>query len=130
MPMRVDLMNDPEAPLIERVCTACCDYYKPGKAEPERCGGFRRLATELTAGRLRPSWEAALQDPPGPELSFDRLLDQAVCQVCPFRAADCDYRDPDGPADATPCGGLRALDRLLARGLLRAADLSVTLLRP
>lgn len=110
--------------LVAAVCAALCDYYKPGKIEPERCGGYRWLAEALAACRLAPDWGAALKEPSGAALEHDRALGEAVCAACPFRAADCDYRDPAPPAGATPCGGLRALDRLLARRVVSEIDLS------
>lgn len=113
-----------EEELAEVVCTRVCAYHRPGKDEPDRCGGFERLRGLEAEGLLGQGLGAALADCPAGRLAHDRLLARTVCPSCAFRIADCDFRDPDGPPDAPPCGGLRALDRLLELGLLAPGALS------
>jgi len=108
------------------LCARACDYYRPGKPEPDRCGGFECLRALAASDRLPEGWPEVLGSPTREPLAHDRFLAEAVCSACAFRPADCDYRDPDGPPDAPPCGGLRALDRMLGLGFLAAAALAAT----
>ena len=106
------------------LCAPLCRYFKPWKVEDERCGGWEWLQRNAIAGRLPEGWRGALQACARPgTLGCDELLNRAVCADCAFRIDGCDYRDPSGPSDAQPCGGVWAIDLLLAAGVLSDADL-------
>lgn len=111
-----------ERGLVEVVCGRHCSYFKPWKVEEERCGGFEWLRRRRDRGLL-PDLDGLPRVEARP--AHDARLAQTVCAACPFRASDCDYRDPAGPDDAAPCGGLLAIDALLEIGLLREEELEL-----
>lgn len=104
------------------LCRPHCAFFKPWKTETERCAGYEFFQTRgreglSDLGRLAPLVASRAG------LSHDPLLAERVCAACAFREEDCDFRDPKGPADARPCGGLIAADALLSMGWLKSADL-------
>ncbi|MDD3580034.1 MAG: radical SAM protein [Desulfobacca sp.] len=105
------------------ICRRHCQFFKPAADEPEKCLGYEFLAAWV---RLEPGLAAALdQLPPGsaPETEQLAQVSKLLCPRCVFRLHGCDYADPAGPADASPCGGLMALADLLSRGLIRLPEI-------
>lgn len=118
-----------ETKLIQPLCAARCVWYQPGKAEEERCEGFARLLAFLAVcpellDKLTPIGRLPSPTLPGPALLFDGVLAERVCGDCPFPPEGCDLRNPASPHDGAPCGGLIALDELLATGALKSEELS------
>jgi radical SAM protein with 4Fe4S-binding SPASM domain len=102
--------------LIDMVCRPWCAYFKPDRIDPdEECGPLAVIRDLIDA---RP--ELADDSGPRERSSAEALTDTAaaVCPACPYRAADCDFADPDGPPDAPPCGGLAWLAGRLQAGAL------------
>ncbi len=100
------------------VCPRLCRYYKPGHSQEEGCGGV------LWLERHPPEQDRARDIPQDHSPSLfgrdrDHPLLNAICRACPYQADGCDFRDPAVPdRDCAPCGGLRAVAWLLARGLV------------
>jgi hypothetical protein len=115
--------EDARRRLVEVLCRPHCAFFKPWKIEEERCAGYEWFLDRAAewAGGLE-----ALEPLAGSrvELRHDSLLEETLCSSCPFREADCDFRDPHGPEGAVPCGGVVAVDALLIRGELRPVELS------
>lgn len=108
------------------ICLPFCCFFRAAAKEELACQGARVVERLVASGVLDPSVL------PGRELKKDRLwqesdalLDETVCGRCPFRAADCDYRALDRPADAEPCGGYLLLRILREAGMVSADDLEV-----
>ncbi len=98
------------------ICPRLCRYHKPGQEETPGCGGLEWLLERPefypAVERLEPQEHEPLfgLDPDDPRL-------MAICRGCDFLVDGCDFRDPAvDPADCAPCGGLRAIAGLLARG--------------
>jgi len=108
--------------LRDKVCSGFCRYYKPDKPDPEGCGGLNWL-------EKRPELAARLARLPSDHgshlygLRGDHSLLSAICAECAFRIDGCDFRDPQvSEADCAPCGGLRVVAALAARGDIPGPD--------
>jgi len=106
------------------ICRPFCSFFREGEKEELACRGAlvveRLMAADVIGSRL-PS-KAARR----PELwsEDDPVLSAAVCEKCPFRPEDCDYRSSTPPADAEPCGGYILLRILRAEGEITSDDLA------
>lgn len=106
--------------LRDVLCPLLCRYHKPDPFEPPGCAGFSLLAELDRSVELR---DLVLSLDPRAEplfgLSADdpRLLE--ICARCPYPPDGCDFRNPAvARASCAPCGGLRAVAGLTARGIL------------
>ncbi|WP_432823046.1 hypothetical protein [Trichloromonas sp.] len=104
------------------ICRHFCAYYRAGNKEEQACRGALVIDELVRRGRL-----ATRDFPRGgfmlPPTSHDPLLDAAVCGICPFRAADCDFQAAPQVPGSPPCGGYRLLAMLIERHALSAGDL-------
>ncbi|MBU0514980.1 MAG: hypothetical protein KJ621_09430, partial [Proteobacteria bacterium] len=103
--------------LIPVVCRPWCDYFKPDQVDPdEECGGLMAVRELL---RLKPDLiEPGPSEVPvkGDAPDARSAAARALCPACPYQTRDCDFVDPEGPADAPPCGGVRLLADFLDQG--------------
>ncbi len=53
----------------------------------------------------------------------ENLIEKLLCSECPYVEEDCDYRDPDAPDDAKPCGGYLVLCMMAASGVKEVIDI-------
>jgi hypothetical protein len=96
----------------ETICRDFCIYFKEGKKEEFRCGGYTYLSEHLTVNELAclcntiPEKDIIKKNIP----TDNKELFQLVCNKCEFLIDGCDYRD--GCA-APPCGGYLLIDRLI-----------------
>jgi hypothetical protein len=110
---------------LERLtCAEHCRHYKPWRGEEPRCGAHQWLLQRAL------NVEGALDDleklrgvKPAMPLRFDALFLRTVCARCDYFPSQCSYRDPAGPAEAVPCGGIIVLSFLLDRGLISTQEL-------
>lgn len=109
--------------LAEVLCRRHCVFFKPWKREEERCGGYAWLFCRAGDHGVGIEAVASLTTRAQVGLVYDALLGATICADCAFRAADCDFRDPNGPVDSVPCGGVLAIDALLEAGHLEPTDL-------
>lgn len=117
-------MRSAEERLERLVCGEHCRFFKPWQGESRRCGGHAWL---VHRARTDTATLDALEKLRGAKASFplraDVLLLRTACTRCDYYPYNCRYRNPTGPTNAEPCGGLVVLDLLLDRGLLTAEDL-------
>ena len=106
------------------ICRPFCDYFHPGKKEELFCRGAQVVENLVRRQRLIPEdfREPDRKEPltPGQEPG----LEAAVCEDCPFRPEDCDFKSAQPPPDCRPCGGLVLLHRLQARGMISVSELA------
>lgn len=107
-----------ERPLaVEVCCRGFCDYYR-GDGGEEGCGGLSFVRSALAAGRITGAELTAIGGMAPPPGVRSAALTEALCHDCAYRADGCDFMSADPPADATPCGGYRLFQLLLAAGVI------------
>ncbi len=106
------------------LCAEHCQFFKPWKDPQLPCGAHRVLRTLVEE---RPDLLEALEKLRGVRptlpLPSDAFLARSVCTRCGYFPYRCDYRDPTGPEDALPCGGIVVMDILLSRNVLTHEEL-------
>ena len=113
----------PRRDFADYLCRNHCPYYRIGSAETLACRGALTVATLVGRGRLPRAGlpEGTFPIPPTGHMS---QLDDRICGLCEFRAADCDFQAYPPIPDSRPCGGYRLLALLLQSGRLTDADLA------
>jgi hypothetical protein len=86
------------------------------------CGGALTVVELIERGELSPE-----RFPGSPDVcdlvDDDPLLFELICRRCPFVIDGCDFRLPEPPEDAVPCGGFRLLAFLYSAGMISAEAL-------
>jgi radical SAM protein with 4Fe4S-binding SPASM domain len=106
-------MTEPDSG--EWICRAHCVYYKPARAEEDRCRGFT-LACGLVGHDESASRHSSI--PPFSPSYKRTFLREHVCGDCPFLIDGCDFTSPNPPQGCLPCGGLIVLSGWLQNGVI------------
>ena len=104
------------------VCRPFCIFFKEGEKEEMECQGAVAVERLLETGRLRVDEVPSTGKHPGLWEKSDTSL-EPVCNICPFKKEDCDYRSEDRPIDSEPCGGYILLAILKAKNLISGEDI-------
>jgi hypothetical protein len=104
------------------VCRPYCVFFKEGQKEDMACGAA------LVAVKLARRGLVSTGDLPGPPDAQSPVRDypilrDLVCERCPFVLDGCDFRLPERPEDAVPCGGFVLLGLLLEAGMIDSESL-------
>ena len=88
------------------ICRPFCVYFKPEAKEELLCRSAGLVEQLVQRRGLNPGDFLKLDqnDPLSPGQEPD--LEAAVCEGCPFREEDCDFKSANPPAESRPCGGL------------------------
>lgn len=109
----------------EYICRPFCSFFRDGEKEELACRGALVVERLAASGVIDPSvLPGGDRKWPGISQENDALLEEMVCGRCPFRAADCDYRAPERPAYAEPCGGYILLRILRETAVISTVDLT------
>ena len=110
---------------IERLaCAEHCQFFKPWRDEERRCAAYLWLLKRaVTAEQVLDDMEKLRGQNATPPMVHGTLLLRAVCGRCEYYPAECGYRNPAGPGSTKPCGGMVALELLLARGAVSPEEL-------
>ena len=98
-------------------------FFREGEKEDLACQGAEVIERLVKQGRLHPEQLPRDGKIPGKRWQHDAALDAAVCQLCPFKAQDCDFQAESPPPDAEPCGGYILLTLLQEKGTIFSIDL-------
>jgi radical SAM protein with 4Fe4S-binding SPASM domain len=105
------------------ICKPHCSFFKPGKAEGEKCLPYEWLtAWAHQDARIR-EMLASLASGGDSLAEASPRLRPVLCGRCPFRAHGCDFAAASEAQDTPPCGGFKVLAELLAQGRLTAGEL-------
>jgi len=98
------------------VCRPFCSFYREGVKEELICNGARIVEILVRRGFLSSEHLSEVEQDPSLSAGENILMEEIVCQPCPFLVDGCDFRSPSPPADAVPCGGYILLALLVTRG--------------
>lgn len=104
------------------ICGPYCVFFKEGQKEDMACGAAPAAMELIRRGLV------SIEDLPNPPddqyLRRDNQhLREIICRTCPFVLDGCDFRLPEAPDDAVPCGGFVLLRLLLDTGVIEPGTL-------
>ena len=98
-------------------------YFKEGQKEDMACQGAQIIELLIVRQRIDAMKIPPLTKSSGLWNKYKRDFSSHVCDLCSFRAEDCDFQSPEYQDDAEPCGGFMLLAHLTENGLIEESDL-------
>jgi len=105
------------------ICHPFCTFYRPGVKEDLACRGAELIELLIREKGLNPETFTLIDKKTLPFPGQDPALEAVVCDPCPFKSEDCDFKSPAPPEDCEPCGGLVLLFRLKDQGIISLQNL-------